>query len=573
MKDDKNNKNSALTHNNANIIELILKESKAYTSMELIESFISEQKSLSSIPVQPLYVSVRNLPLEYKTSALSLMTKKQREVFYDLDLWKKDELNVSEFETWVKACAYSPDDAVRFEFAESSEFALFLKGKFNIWTFDVEDPMYPDHDYYFLTEDNLLLFEYDDTCDIVDEVKTLVRELYSIKGVEKAYQYLFSVVSDGFMTLSEREYEDKKARLRNFGFVDYFDSLEILNTLPSVSHAEAYVKNKKKITANIDKIGQIQTLHQNSLVAFESDNSEIELEVAKIKDDNRFQYLHFNFVRLLNGNFEYFNVLKDSSLAMTRVGKRVKSFISLGLSFSKSVRHFGEESAFEYFDFADFFKIGHSLVSVVQKRLKKELASYKLDDEGDKFLGQYFEQFLDDFFGQEILFRQKGETESFPIRDVSLWNEANNKANLLITLLPFIKSFKYVYDELVSEGKVADSYYLNYDISSIDFEALLLSSFVNFSLGKFSKDDTRKMGVTITELKEFYNKFLKENDPSIIANCISTFVTSFGLDTILGVDEYLQELLSEHLEGYDLGELEESEFKHIGGPIIFNTMS
>ena len=44
-----------------------------------------------------------------------------------------------------------------------------------------------------MTEDNLLLVEYDDECDIVDEVKQLIKDLYTDLGVEKAYQYLFTI--------------------------------------------------------------------------------------------------------------------------------------------------------------------------------------------------------------------------------------------------------------------------------------------------------------------------------------------------------------------------------------------
>ncbi len=573
MTKDNKSKAPITLSSSTNVIDLVLKESKAYTSMELIESYIGDQKSLANIPIQPLYVSLRSLPIELKCHALSLMTKEQREVIYDLDLWKKDEIDVNEFQNWVRVVSLSPDDQVRFEFAHGVEFALFIKGKFNIWTFDAEEPEYPDHDYYFLTEDNLLLFEYDETCDIVDETKTLVRELYYELGVEKAYQYLFTIVSDGYLTLSEQEYTHKKGRLSDFGFVDYFEALEVLSPLPSVSHIDLFINKKEALTGEIDNVGKLQTLHQNSLVAFEQDHAKISEELTKVKNEKRFHFLHFNFIRLINSNLEFHGLLKDSPIAMTRVGKATRNLVNLGINYIRSTREFGESSVFDIFDFVDVHRVGHSLISVVQKRIKKHLRLTNLDDTDEKFLGNYFETFLDDLFAIEA--KYKGGTEqSEAICETVQWEKANRDANLLISLLPFMKSFKEVFEALSSEGRLSNSYYLNYDIESIDFESLILSSFVNFSLDKFKKEETQKMGVTVVELKSFYLKYLKDiKNSNPLKEKVASFIASFGLSEINEVDKYILCLISEHLGGYKLDDLEESEFKHVGGPIIFNTLS
>ncbi|EQC43839.1 DUF6178 family protein [Bacteriovorax sp. Seq25_V] len=573
MTKDSKTKLPTAPSSSTNVIDLVLKESRAYTSMELIESYIGEEKSLANIPIQPLYVSLRSLPIELKCHALSLMTKEQREVVYDLDLWKKDEIDVNEFQNWVRVAALSPDDKIRFEFAHGVEFALFIKGKFNIWTFDAEDPEYPDHDYYFLTEDNLLLFEYDETCDIVDETKTLIRELYYELGVEKAYQYLFTIVSDGFMSLSEQEYSQKKGRLSDFGFVDYFDALEVLSPLPSVSHIDLFINKKEALTGEIDNIGRLQTLHQNSLVAFEQDHVRISEELAKVSEEKRFHFLHFNFIRLINSNLEFHGLLKDSPIAMTRVGKATRNLVNLGINYIRGTREFGETSVFDVFDFVDVHRVGLSLISVVQKRLKKHLRLTNLDDSDEKFLGNYFETFLDDLFAIEAKYKGVSE-QSDAITEKSQWEKVNRDANLLVSLLPFMKSFKEAFEALSSEGRLSNSYYLNYDIDSIDFEALILSSFVNFSLDKFKKEETQKMGVTVTELKSFYGRFLGESvSDDLLQAKISAFIQAFGLAEINEVDKYILILINEHLGGYNLEELEESEFKHVGGPIIFNTLS
>ena len=102
----------------------------------------------------------------------------------DIDLWK-DELNVDQFTPWLTIYAACEDEMIQYEFT-SSEFILFFKGRFNVWTFDVEDPLYPDHDNY-LTDDSLLLIEYDEDFKQVEELKLLIKNLYTQEGVEAAY--------------------------------------------------------------------------------------------------------------------------------------------------------------------------------------------------------------------------------------------------------------------------------------------------------------------------------------------------------------------------------------------------
>ncbi|AYF44817.1 hypothetical protein BALOs_1817 [Halobacteriovorax sp. BALOs_7] len=569
----KNPENASLP--NTDVINLILKESKAYTSMELVNSYISKGESLEKLPVQPLYVSIKALPIEVKTHALSLLSKEQRETFYDIDLWSKDDLDINEFSSWVSSVAKSPDDHIRYEFIESDQFILFLKGRFNVWTFDVEDPEYPDHDNYFLTEDNLLLFEFDEENEIVDEVRQLIRDLYTKVGVEKAYQHLFKMISEDYMIYNENQYQAKKERLREYGFVDYFDALEVMNAFPSISHIDFFIKKREPLTGNISTLGKLQTLHQNSIIAFEKNSGSIHEELSKVSDEKRFNYLHFNFIRMLNASMEYYGVLKDGPVAMTRIGNQNRELVLLGMSYINEQRSFDNESLFDYFDFTDIYKIGNSLIRILQKDVKKALRNNLMEDSTDNFLGASFDLFLDDFFSDLVKYRDD-DNKIVVVNNAEVWRKLQSKCNLLRELMPFIKGLKETYLSLKDDGLLSDNYYLNYDVNSIDFEAIILSTFINFSLEKFKKDDSRKMGVSIEEFKDFLGKSkLSEGifDNPYIKEKIALFAQTFGLDKIDNIHAYIMKILHDHLSGYEFENLRDDEFKHIGGPIIFNTLS
>ena len=135
--------------------------------------------------------------------------------------------------------------------------------------------------------------------------------------------------------------------------------------------------------------------------------------------------------------------------------------------------------------------------------------------------------------------------------------------------------------KLKEEGKLHDQFYLNYNVENIDFESILISSFINYSLGHFSGTDVNKMGVTISELKLFFDGFfdkvkneyvLRGLEDSKLKHITDKFVVQFGFDIIDDFEFYLHGVLSEHLSGYDYDSLADEDYQHIGGPILLNTL-
>ena len=150
-------------------------------------------------------------------------------------------------------------------------------------------PQYPDHDRYFLTEDNQLLFEFDEDFDCTAEVKRIILDLYSQEGgVEKAYAILFKIVSENFLSMQEEEFRFKKERLRDIGFVDYYDALDLDAPFPNIEVLNNFIKKKAKVNAEISNFGKNQLLPKSSLVSFKEKIDPLEDELNdKIKDEKR----------------------------------------------------------------------------------------------------------------------------------------------------------------------------------------------------------------------------------------------------------------------------------------------
>ena len=457
-------------------------------------------------------------------------------------------------------------DEVKKDFVTSEQFLLYLKSKFNVWTFDAEEPEYPDHDNYFITDDNQLLFEFEEDYPHVEQVQALVKHLYYEIGVENAYCFLFKMVSDSFLTLHEDEYRMRKERLRYFGFVDYIDALEIENPFINIDFLNAYIKKKKVIAVSLDDISKNQNLHNSSLKAFKDHFKTVIDELLKVTDQERLDYLQFNFVRLINGRLESTNALKKGSVAMNRAGAETKCVVLLGFHYLKKQIE-AEETVFTKFDFAELYKIGHSLLMFQLKGMKKALQVNNFEEDKEVFLGEYWMSFLEDSFDSPVKF--KG-----PIADLEQYEEWCHLVKTLTELLPFAKKFNDTFTDLKNDGRVQDSFYINYTIDAIDFEALILSAFANHFLGTYDQHNINKMGLTIDEFKSFAVKVVGTEGKFVLTpelyQKIQHFIITFGLTHVSNIHNYLQTLLTNALEGYEYEFMPDEDFKHVGGPIILS---
>lgn len=572
-----------MANHDSHFLSAMFKESDAYSSMELIESYVEKGVSLKNVPLQPLYLALKSLPLDQVVKYLEKLSPEQRALMQDLDLWTKDELDPEEFDFWVQAYASCLNDDVRSEFSCGVEFLLYLKGRFNIWTFDAEDPNYPDHDNYFLTDDGLLLFEFHEDFSLVSEVRTIIREIYSTLGVEDAYCWLFKMVSEGAISMVEDEYQFKNGRLTDAGFVDYFSALEIDNPHINRQVMENNLIKKEQISVGVHQFSKQQVLPKNALLPFKGEFSSFDDELLKVEDEKRKEYLRFNFLRLVNGNVAIKGSYKDGAIAITRAGEKTKNLLLLGFDYlnnefrkKNQLNIEAEESLFNLYDFTEIYRVGNSLIRFLQKDLKKALRSSGVSEE-ERFLGPLINEYLDNLFSEPVLYAENFGSASKTVISYEIYELLERDCKLYCQLIPFIGELYKNFIPLRVEGRIQDHFYLNYSVEEIDAEAIFLSSFANHVLvgaGKLEEEvvNKGKLGLTVEEFRSFTKALLGnegEVDLSKGKSYLETFWESFGLSKVPFIDLYFEGLLKSQLEGYDYQELIDGDFAHVGGPIIF----
>ncbi len=558
------------------LLSQLLYEASAYKKFDDIEKLVDQGHDLSQIPVQPLYVSLQQADADQVALVLPRLSQEQRQALRDIDLWQKDSLDPQAVNHWIEIYSKCPDDEVTLEFLKSEDFLLSLKNQFTIQTFDSEDPVYPDNDNYFLTDDTLLLIEYNEDFPYVQELRGLIRKLYADLGVENAYAYLFKMVVDSYSIMEEQNYQDKVDRLRDFGFVDYYEALEYDVGFRDVLALESFIKSKKGLTPRLDSLSANQALHASSLVSYQSGLNSIHEALLKVDDPIREQFLQFSFIRLVNAKITLADALKSGSMAMNLVGMRTKAAIELGFSYLEGQ----VENIFNRFDFLDLYRIGHSLIEINRKKLIKPISKTFFEhNDYEYFMGQYWSQVLSASEEDVAKYKVDGSTPAVEINSYETLRRWEQQIETFSALVPFMLTFFKGILKLKEEDLLQDDFYINYQVDNIDFEALMISSFINFSLGNL-KQESAKMGLKIEELKTFYQKFFfKRNDEYLLkpfedgelSLSIKEFTNQFGLSTVPRFENYLYQILVEQLNGYEIDNLTGEEFKHIGGPIILNT--
>lgn len=548
------------------IIKKLFFEADSYRDLKDLDQLSELGIDFSSIPLQPLYLLLKSAPLETRASVLEKLSVEQRQAIYDIEGWDRDDLDLETLKELPLTIVKSGNLKIIQEFASSDLFLLYLKGSFTVYTFDHEEANYPENDNFFITDDNAFIIEYNEGYELVEEIQYLIKNLYADLGVNGAFHLFMELISQSYTIALEEEYQIKKGRLRDYGFVDVYEAKEMTAEFRSKEQLEIFIKNKQLTPGELTALSKSQALHSKSMRGLVDGLDELGKELSKLDDDKKVDFLQFDFIRLVNGTLAANDAFKKGSLAFTKVNKETQSYLRLGFEYTKKEIAKAEDSSlFEDFTFIDLYKVGKTLVKIEQTLLNKALDG--VDEDFENFIGTTMGDIVDVFSSDlDKLTKDLPGFESF-----------QEQSSFLRESLPYIKQFYENLNELKSSDKLNDNFYMNYTVDEIDFESILLSSLINFSLGLYEDAKNLKMGVSIEELKSWTSKYLIRkqeqyllaSDPNLMKT-ISEFQKRFGLDTLNGFDHYMITLLDHHLTGYDFQQLEFSEFKHIGGPILLN---
>lgn len=518
-----------------------------------LEKILEEQKEQT--PLVLIYSGLQNVPSGRALELLKKMSLEQREAFFHLVLWQKDQLNPQRFSPWV-ALLENADDKTFLEFIHSAHFALYLKSRFHISTFDLEEPLYPQHENFFLTEDSLLLVEYKIKKE-GEVLQEIIKRYYHLQGVEPAYQYLFKIVAESFFIMQENHYDNAQKRLEEFAWPDYFSANEKIHPFYQEKELLFFLEQKKKTPPHIIKSEEEFLTVGQSLEQFIP--SGLQKEYQEVLHKNEYRYLPVNYLKLIHCLLA---AKADFSQGIEQLGGISKT---LNLAYEYLTEEHGVEKVFSLFTFLDLYKIGISLGKIQGQKIKKNLLHYGFTEKNEYFLGSFFSQFLENAFYEPVRLFDFQQRKSFEVLTFNDFKKLQKNTETLMALLPYIKQFYESLQSLMTSQSINSSYYLNYKVEEIDFEALLLTSYIAWELELFATSKKR-MAITKKEFKDFYQRYFK--DPSLFSSSVRNFVTEYGFAVSEETTAYIISLMAWEWESIDIAKMKEDEFAFLGGAII-----
>lgn len=540
----------------------MLEETSYYYDISQIESLVELDQNLAHIPAQPLFFALVNMSSDQAASLLPKLSKEQKQFIFDMGCWERDHLDPQGASKIMELYAQCGDPQTIQKFSTSEAFLLFLKARLHLHTFDVENPIYPDHDYYFLTEDRLFLVEYDEDFLYASELKFILKNLYAKLGVEKAYRKIYGLIMDTYSGLEEEEFQKRQDRLRDYGIPNYIEAKHLTHSFSSLKQIENLIERRKKEKmTQVSELLKNQSLHYQMTQAFSEGIETLEKELGENFSSERMDFLRFDFIRLINSCLVSEDAFIEGKLALNRIAKEAHQFIQIAIDYIKPK----EQNYLNFLLFTDLLKIGKSLISIEQNQLKKTLQGSFIDSsEHEYFAGHLWNRFIEASFEKPSSLQAPGSEEKFIINSFERFKDWKKWNCFFQKLTPYAQEFFNAFEKMRMKALLNDSFYLNYSVDQIDFEALIISNYVNYFLGHYQKENSsKKLGVTLQEFLSFIQKDYMQSASLI------QFAHAFGFEQIQEDFElYLKALFQYHLDGYDFESMTQEDFQHIGGPII-----
>ncbi|MDB9787169.1 DUF6178 family protein [Bacteriovoracaceae bacterium] len=555
-----------LAHTSKHFLNYTKHEIEKFDDLELL---IEEGIDIHKVPLTPLFTALKKLDYHQLAQYLPLLSAHQRQLMVDIDVWKKSYFSPSQFRSWIKTYELVNDDTVQKQFLLSWDFLLYLRSVFRISTYDIEEGESPQHDNFFVTDDTSFLLEFDPSFDDLQTVQNLVRIMYSLFDTQVIHTLFLQLINENYTSWEFELYEQKKNRLDEIGYIDYYDALEVFSPLHSSSRIQKFISKKHgpKKQVHFSNHFDNQFLQTNVLKSLQRETPLIQDQLNLVTDSKRIQYLNFNLTRLVNASCSLNQSESSSAIQIAKIAKEIGTYTNLGCSI---LLESNISNVFDFFDFVDLHRIAISHIKIQQKIVSDLLKSYSLSQ---NFMGNFWESFIVDLFSTPPLI---SNTHSSISKEISTHTDLialKNRIQLLKTLVPIIEQFHITFETLKGSGRIMDLFYCNYTLEEITFEIILISKFASFVL---SDTNNEKLGLLPQEANIFFQQVTEKNSAGISmlksSNVFNALVEKFTDNYDLSFDhfnQYFLEILAENLNGHEL--TESFEWKYVSGPLILNT--
>jgi len=209
--------------------ELIYRTCYASSDLRNLLGSAETRSSIRRLPAVQFFFSLKELSDEEIGQLLPHLTEEQWAGILDLDLWTKDEVHIGQFLKWTQFILRAEDavarkilratDPVLWQLAFKRDLSLFARTEEDEFEAGSEQST-------FVTPDGMYMVELPEDPEKSRLYHQLIIRMYQLDQ-EYALQLFGQASVATSIELEEDAYQERRRRVEDMGFQDYFDAMEI----------------------------------------------------------------------------------------------------------------------------------------------------------------------------------------------------------------------------------------------------------------------------------------------------------------------------------------------------------
>jgi hypothetical protein len=206
---------------------------RGYKRIDALLSNDDAAGAIAALTPNEIFELVHEVGFEDAQPLIELATPEQFRGCFDLDAWNKDEIQVAALKPWLVGLIEVGFEKVGEVWAGlDAEFrALVLQRQVEIWDTTLEEGPAEDNDEPIMTTpDRFFMLQLKGDDDTQRLTQRLVEDLYRADA-DLARHTIMSARSEPAAELEEQSYRWRSARLADYGYVDFYDALELFRPL------------------------------------------------------------------------------------------------------------------------------------------------------------------------------------------------------------------------------------------------------------------------------------------------------------------------------------------------------
>lgn len=325
-----------------------------------LDAFMAEAGSaerVRSAPYQDLFLAIKAVGLADSQELLLLATSRQRRGFIDLDCWRKDSFHMASFMEWMAAYMQcGPEEAAAAARAvDPNLLALFLRNNTRIHFLEMDEP-FPELP-LILTPDQRFGIEVTGEAEGGTMARLLLDAIFRMDG-SLGYDLIDRVRWDNRVSMEEEAYQNKRRRLEEIGFVDYFEALSIYGeggptAAPQLQRALQEEDDPHRVSSTLPAL----------LVASLAPGEHLWRALGTIRDSRQAELISQQLAALANRILSIHSVTTGDLEKVKPALEEMRDTLNLGLERLTRGRASLAASALKQQDMLGLFRTGFSLLA------------------------------------------------------------------------------------------------------------------------------------------------------------------------------------------------------------------